>query len=119
MKTAIIGGGASGFFAAINTKENFPSSEVSIFEKSSKLLSKVLVSGGGRCNVTNSERSISNFSKSYPRGEKQLKKLFGTKDQKLISAFNKTTGETRTQSKELYSCCWKIEISTCRIIFKL
>lgn len=77
MKTAIIGGGAAGFFAAINTKENFPNSEVSIFEKSSKLLSKVLVSGGGRCNVTNSEKSISNFSKSYPRGEKHLKKLFG------------------------------------------
>ena len=78
MKTAIIGGGASGFFAAINIKENFPNSEVSIFEKSSKLLSKVLVSGGGRCNVTNSESSISNFSKSYPRGEKNLKKLFGS-----------------------------------------
>ena len=78
MKTAIIGGGAAGFFAAINTKENFPNSEVSIFEKSNKLLSKVLVSGGGRCNVTNSENSISHFSKSYPRGDKQLKKLFNT-----------------------------------------
>lgn len=77
MKTAIIGGGAAGFFAAINTKENFPNSEVVLFEKSNKLLSKVLVSGGGRCNVTNSEPSISTFSKSYPRGEKHLKKLFG------------------------------------------
>ena len=78
MKTAIIGGGAAAFFAAINTKEHFPNSEVVIFEKTSKLLSKVLVSGGGRCNVTNSETSISRFSKSYPRGEKQLKKLFNT-----------------------------------------
>ncbi len=77
MKTAIIGGGAAGFFAAINTKENFPNYEVVLFEKSNKLLSKVLVSGGGRCNVTNSEISISTFSKSYPRGEKHLKKLFG------------------------------------------
>ena len=59
MKTAIIGGGAAGFFAAINTKENFPNYEVVLFEKSNKLLSKVLVSGGGRCNVTNSEISIS------------------------------------------------------------
>ena len=78
MKIAIIGGGAAAFFAAINTKENFPDSEVFLFEKTTKLLSKVLVSGGGRCNVTNSETSISSFSKCYPRGEKQLKKLFGT-----------------------------------------
>ena len=78
MKTAIIGGGAAAFFAAINTKENFPNSEVVIFEKTNKLLSKVLISGGGRCNLTNSETSISTFSKHYPRGEKQLKKLFGT-----------------------------------------
>jgi predicted Rossmann fold flavoprotein len=78
MKTAIIGGGAAAFFAAINIKEHFPNSEVVLFEKTSKLLSKVLVSGGGRCNVTNSETSISTFSKCYPRGEKQLKKLFGT-----------------------------------------
>ena len=78
MKTAIIGGGAAAFFAAINTKEYFPNSEVILFEKTNKLLSKVLVSGGGRCNVTNSETSISTFSKCYPRGEKQLKKLFGT-----------------------------------------
>ncbi|MBT3417488.1 MAG: NAD(P)/FAD-dependent oxidoreductase [Flavobacteriales bacterium] len=78
MKTVVIGGGAAAFFAAINTKEHFPNSEVVLFEKTSKLLSKVLVSGGGRCNVTNSETSISSFSKCYPRGEKQLKKLFGT-----------------------------------------
>ena len=77
MKAAIIGGGASGFFSAINAKENFPNSEVIIFEKSNKLLTKVLVSGGGRCNVTNSESSVSVFSKSYPRGERHLKKLFG------------------------------------------
>ena len=77
MRTAIIGGGAAGFFSAINTKYNFPNSEIVIFEKTNKILSKVLVSGGGRCNVTNSESSISTFSKSYPRGERQLKKLFG------------------------------------------
>ena len=77
MKAAIIGGGASGFFSAINAKENFPNYEIIIFEKSNKLLTKVLVSGGGRCNVTNSESSVSVFSKSYPRGERHLKKLFG------------------------------------------
>ncbi|MGY8987770.1 MAG: NAD(P)/FAD-dependent oxidoreductase [Flavobacteriales bacterium] len=88
MKTSIIGGGAAAFFAAINTKEHFPNSEVVLFEKTSKLLSKVLVSGGGRCNVTNSETSISSFSKCYPRGEKQIKKLFVTfNNQDIINWF--------------------------------
>ena len=48
MKTAIIGGGAAGFFLAINLKEMFPEMEVTIFEKSRKVLSKVRISGGGR-----------------------------------------------------------------------
>ncbi|MEX2483977.1 MAG: NAD(P)/FAD-dependent oxidoreductase [Brumimicrobium sp.] len=76
MKIGIIGGGAAGFFAAIHTKENFPDAEVTILEKSKKLLSKVKVSGGGRCNVTNACSSIAELSKAYPRGGKQLKKLF-------------------------------------------
>ena len=50
MKVAIIGGGAAGFFAAISVKENHPNAEVVILEKSQKLLAKVKVSGGGRCN---------------------------------------------------------------------
>ena len=77
MKVAIIGGGAAGFFTAINIKDNFPNAEVVIFEKTSKVLSKVKVSGGGRCNVTNGIDSIKELSKSYPRGEKKLRKAFG------------------------------------------
>ena len=76
MKVAIIGGGAAGFFSAIAVKENHKDAEVVIYEKSQKLLSKVKISGGGRCNVTNGTRSISELSKAYPRGGKQLKKLF-------------------------------------------
>ncbi len=76
MKIGIIGGGAAGFFAAIHAKKNFPESEVTILEKSQKLLSKVKVSGGGRCNVTNGCTAISELSKAYPRGEKKLKKAF-------------------------------------------
>lgn len=76
MKVAIIGGGAAGFFSAIAVKENHPEAEVIIFEKSHKLLSKVKVSGGGRCNVTNACESISDLSKAYPRGEKLLKRAF-------------------------------------------
>jgi hypothetical protein len=76
MKVAVIGGGAAGFFAAIHAKENYPKAEVVVFEKSSKLLAKVKVSGGGRCNVTNGCTSIKQLSKAYPRGGSQLKKAF-------------------------------------------
>ena len=76
MKVGIVGGGAAGFFAAIQAKENHPDAEVIILEKSQKLLSKVKISGGGRCNVTNGCTSIAELSKAYPRGEKKLKKIF-------------------------------------------
>lgn len=76
MKVAVIGGGAAGFFAALAVKEHHPSSQVTIFEKTSKLLSKVKISGGGRCNVTNGTRSIKELTLAYPRGGRYLKKLF-------------------------------------------
>lgn len=78
MKIAIIGGGAAGFFSAIAAKENHSNAEVTIFEKSRKLLSKVKISGGGRCNVTNGCTDIPELSKAYPRGEKKLKRAFRT-----------------------------------------
>ena len=76
MKVAIVGGGAAGFFAAFSVKEHHPEAQVIIFEKSDKILSKVKISGGGRCNVTNACFHPSRLSKFYPRGEKQLKKAF-------------------------------------------
>jgi len=76
MNIAIIGGGAAGFFAAIAAKENHPNAQVTIFEKSKKILSKVKVSGGGRCNVTNGSTSIKHLVGAYPRGGKQLKQAF-------------------------------------------
>lgn len=76
MKVAVIGGGAAGFFAAISCKAHHPEAIVSIFEKSSKTLAKVKVSGGGRCNVTNACEQQADFLRHYPRGQKQLKKTF-------------------------------------------
>ncbi len=76
MKIAVIGGGAAGFFSAITAKENYPDAEVVILEKSQKLLSKVKISGGGRCNVTNSCSSVGQLCQAYPRGGKKLKKAF-------------------------------------------
>ncbi|MDG1278358.1 MAG: NAD(P)/FAD-dependent oxidoreductase [Algoriphagus sp.] len=74
MKIAIIGGGAAGFFAAIHASG--PGRSVTIFEKTPKILSKVKVSGGGRCNVTHQPMEVSKLIKNYPRGEKFLKKVF-------------------------------------------
>ncbi len=76
MRVAIIGGGAAGFFAAYSVRKHHPDAEISIFEKTKKLLSKVKVSGGGRCNVTNGCASIKQLSLAYPRGSKSLRKLF-------------------------------------------
>lgn len=79
---AIIGGGAAGHFAAIAAKKAEPESVVTIFEKSGRVLVKVGVSGGGRCNLTNSFNDISDLKQAYPRGEKLLKRLFKTFDNK-------------------------------------
>jgi predicted Rossmann fold flavoprotein len=75
MKTAIIGGGAAGFFLAINLKEMCPKMEVSIFEKLKHVLSKVEISGGGRCNCTNSFAEVRDLSGVYPRGHRLMKRL--------------------------------------------
>ena len=80
MKTAIVGGGAAGFFLAVNLKEMCPEMQVTIFEKSKKVLAKVEVSGGGRCNCTNSFEAVTDLSQVYPRGHRLLKRLFKTFD---------------------------------------
>jgi predicted Rossmann fold flavoprotein len=72
----VIGGGAAGFFCAINAARMDRSLKVTIIEKSSKLLSKVKVSGGGRCNVTHACFDIAEMSKRYPRGQHFVKKAF-------------------------------------------
>jgi predicted Rossmann fold flavoprotein len=97
-KVAVIGGGAAGFFAAISCKTHYPNDEVIIFEKTSKLLAKVKVSGGGRCNVTNALDKLSEFSKCYPRGSKFLKKgftQFNNKD--TIKWFERRGVELKTE----------------------
>jgi len=72
----VIGGGAAGFFCAVNAARMNPLLKVIIVEKSSKLLSKVRVSGGGRCNVTHACFDINELIKFYPRGKNFLKKTF-------------------------------------------
>ena len=76
MDVAIIGGGAAGFFLAVNLKELAPQVRVTIFEKQTNVLKKVLVSGGGRCNLTNSFEGVTDLKQVYPRGHRLLKGLF-------------------------------------------
>lgn len=68
----IIGGGAAGFFAAINISEQKPNLKVTLLERGKEGLAKVKVSGGGRCNVTHAEFIPQDLIKNYPRGEKEL-----------------------------------------------
>ncbi len=72
----VIGGGAAGFFCAVNAARLNPNLKVTILEKSNKLLSKVKISGGGRCNTTHQLFEIPALVKKYPRGEQFLKKAF-------------------------------------------
>ena len=72
----VIGGGAAGFFCAVNAAAFSPQLEVIILERTGKLLSKVRISGGGRCNVTHACFSIPEMIKNYPRGANFLKKSF-------------------------------------------
>lgn len=78
MRTAIIGGGAAGFFLAINLKEMMPTMDVVIIESAQKVLRKVAISGGGRCNVTNTFEGIRDLKEVYPRGHRLMGRLFRT-----------------------------------------
>lgn len=75
-RLVVIGGGAGGFFCAVNAARMNPGLVVTILEKTSKILSKVKISGGGRCNVTHALFDLVEMSKRYPRGQNFVKKTF-------------------------------------------
>lgn len=72
MKIVVVGGGPAGFFAAIRAKVVQPNAQVILYEKTAKLLSKVRISGGGRCNVTHACFDPKKLISNYPRGSKEL-----------------------------------------------
>lgn len=73
---AVIGGGASGFFTALQYAEMAPGKSVAIFEKGNQFLQKVRISGGGRCNVTHACFDPGEMAKNYPRGSRELRAAF-------------------------------------------
>jgi predicted Rossmann fold flavoprotein len=97
-KLIVIGGGAAGFFCAVNAARMNPKLQVELLEKTNKLLSKVRVSGGGRCNVTHALFDITEMSRRYPRGQNFVKKTFHqffTTD--TINWFNERSVELKTE----------------------
>jgi hypothetical protein len=76
-RIVIVGGGAAGFFAAIACGESRRDAEILLLEKTSQFLSKVKISGGGRCNVTHADFDAREFSRRFPRGERALISAFG------------------------------------------
>lgn len=83
MHIAIIGAGAAGCFCAINLKRLHPNTKITIFEGGRKALAKVAVTGGGRCNLTNTFNQVGDIKHVYPRGDKLMKralKRFGQDD---------------------------------------
>jgi len=99
MSQVIIGGGAAGIFAAIRCKELMPFSEVIVLEKTNQLLSKVRISGGGRCNVTHACFDASILVKNYPRGSKELLSPFHHFQPKdIISWFEERGVTLKTES---------------------
>lgn len=94
----IVGGGAAGFFAAINSAEKNPKLKIAILERGKEVLSKVRISGGGRCNVTHHCFDVAQLVKFYPRGEKELRSpfsVFSPKD--TIAWFEKHNVKLKTE----------------------
>src|SRR5690606_32328692 len=95
----VIGGGAAGFFAAINIAEKNPDDKIYILEKTGKLLQKVKISGGGRCNLTNACFSPKELVKHYPRGGKKLLTVFNRFQPKdTIEWFQKRGVKLKTEA---------------------
>jgi predicted Rossmann fold flavoprotein len=99
MTITIVGGGASGFMAAITAAETFPDAQITILEKSKTVLNKVRVSGGGRCNVTHRPHELRHFVKNYPRGEKLLRRLMTNFDaDSTVEWFEKRGVKLKTEA---------------------
>ncbi len=119
IKIVVVGGGPAGFFAAITAAKNYPQHEIILIEKNRQLLSKVRISGGGRCNVTHACFDPSLLVKSYPRGGNELRgpftrfqagdtiKWFEEKGVKLKTEEDGRMFPTTDQSETIIQCLLK------------
>lgn len=74
MKIAVIGGGAAGCFCAVEMKRRLPEADVTVYEAGRRPMAKLAVTGGGRCNITNTFEGVGSLAKVYPRGDKFMKR---------------------------------------------
>lgn len=100
MNVAIIGAGAAGCFAAIQIKRNNPKANVTVYEAGIKPLAKVAVTGGGRCNLTNSFDGIRSLDEAYPRGARLLKRLFRVFDYNDVYQWFESEGVSLTTQED-------------------
>lgn len=100
MKIAIIGAGAAGCFCAINVKRMLQDAVVEVFEANQKPLAKVAITGGGRCNLTNTFRDVKSLQHTYPRGHKLMKRLFHQLDQQQLMAWFEQEGVRLTVQED-------------------
>lgn len=100
MNVAIIGAGAAGCFAAIQIKRNNPKANVTVYEAGIKPLVKVAVTGGGRCNLTNSFDGIRSLDEAYPRGARLLKRLFRVFDYNDVYQWFESEGVSLTTQED-------------------
>lgn len=98
---AIIGAGAAGCFAAIELKRRMPDLDVVVYERGRRALAKVSITGGGRCNLTNSFRRVDSLTAIYPRGDKLMKRLLkGFSHRDAYEWFEKAGVRLVTQADE-------------------
>ena len=102
-RIAIIGAGAAGCFCAANLLEQAPGLSVTLFEAGPKALAKVAITGGGRCNLTNSFEGIRSLSEAYPRGERVMKRALKTFSQEDTCAWFQSRGVPLTLQEDH---CW-------------
>ena len=100
MNVAIIGAGAAGCFAAIQIKRNNPKANVTVYEAGIKPLIKVAITGGGRCNLTNSFDGIRSLDEAYPRGARLLKRLFRMFDYNDVYQWFESEGVSLTTQED-------------------
>ncbi len=92
MRVAVVGAGAAGCFCSIELKRRLPDVTIDVFEKDRKPLAKVAITGGGRCNLTNSFEGVSSLKEVYPRGDKLIRRVFSTFDHKDTMAWFEREG---------------------------
>ena len=100
MKIAIIGAGAAGCFCAVNVKRMMRDAHVTVFAAHQKPLAKVAVTGGGRCNLTNTFANVKSLQQVYPRGHKLMKRLFHQLDQHALMAWFEQEGVRLTVQED-------------------